>query len=226
MWKWMPSLRQTWLQSWSRSEVSMRASLTRTAKTWRLGTKARWGDVRSQRDMSCGFLTLTGNICPRAWRHFKLSHVFFHVFSLRNWISKWRQAQRVSRLPELRSLTWREPCRPFRLTLSLNSAWYVWLQDISKPHSPFSHIFFSTVSSQKAALENQLGETESRYSMQLCQLQAMVNGLESELSQLTTDIARQSSEYQMLLDTKTRLELEIAEYRRLLDGEFNQYGRY
>nr|XP_046257897.1 keratin, type I cytoskeletal 13-like [Scatophagus argus] len=73
--------------------------------------------------------------------------------------------------------------------------------------------------SLKSALEDQLAETESRYSLQLNQLQAMVNALESELSQMRTDIERQSREYQVLLDIKTRLELEIAEYRRLLDGE-------
>lgn len=73
--------------------------------------------------------------------------------------------------------------------------------------------------SQKAALEEQLAETESRCCSQLNQLQAMVNCLENELSQMRADIERQSREYQLLLDIKTRLEREIAEYRRLLDGE-------
>uniref|UniRef100_A0A3B1JMJ8 Si:rp71-1n18.1 n=1 Tax=Astyanax mexicanus TaxID=7994 RepID=A0A3B1JMJ8_ASTMX len=73
--------------------------------------------------------------------------------------------------------------------------------------------------SLKAALEGTLHDTESRYSLQLTQLQTFINNLENELSQMRLDIERQASEYKMLLDIKTRLELEIAEYRRLLDGE-------
>uniref|UniRef100_A0A3Q2Q9W1 Keratin 97 n=1 Tax=Fundulus heteroclitus TaxID=8078 RepID=A0A3Q2Q9W1_FUNHE len=73
--------------------------------------------------------------------------------------------------------------------------------------------------SLKSALEGQLTETESRYSLKLQNLQIMVDNLEAELHQIKMDIARQSQEYQVLLDIKTRLELEIAEYRRLLDGE-------
>ncbi|KAK2815583.1 hypothetical protein Q5P01_026050 [Channa striata] len=73
--------------------------------------------------------------------------------------------------------------------------------------------------SLKSALEGTLAETESRYSLQLSQLQNMVNALESELSQMKADIERQSAEYQVLLNVKIRLEMEIAEYRRLLDGE-------
>ncbi|XDV22631.1 hypothetical protein PO909_027487 [Leuciscus waleckii] len=73
--------------------------------------------------------------------------------------------------------------------------------------------------SLKAALEGTLGETESRYSLQLNQLQVIINGLETELSRMRIDIERQGSDYKLLLDIKTRLEMEIAEYRRLLDGE-------
>lgn len=68
-------------------------------------------------------------------------------------------------------------------------------------------------------MEGQLTETESRYSLQLSQLQAIVNNLESELGEMRADIQRQAHDYQVLLDIKIRLEREIVEYRRLLDGE-------
>ncbi|XP_051550591.1 keratin, type I cytoskeletal 13-like [Myxocyprinus asiaticus] len=73
--------------------------------------------------------------------------------------------------------------------------------------------------SMKAALESTLSETESRYRLQLNQLQQVIHSLEAELSRMRMDIERQGNEYSLLLDIKTRLELEIAEYRRLLDGE-------
>lgn len=89
---------------------------------------------------------------------------------------------------------------------------------IQKKAGLIAAAFFSPTV-QKAALEGQLGDTESRYSMQLTQLQTMVNNLESELCQVRADIEKQATDYQLLLNIKTRLEMEIAEYRRLLDGE-------
>ncbi|XP_051979615.1 keratin, type I cytoskeletal 19-like [Xyrauchen texanus] len=73
--------------------------------------------------------------------------------------------------------------------------------------------------SMKSALEGTLSETDSRYGLQLNQLQGVIHNLEAELSQMRTDIERQGNDYRLLLDIKTRLEMEIAEYRRLLDGE-------
>uniref|UniRef100_A0A3P8ZSN0 IF rod domain-containing protein n=1 Tax=Esox lucius TaxID=8010 RepID=A0A3P8ZSN0_ESOLU len=73
--------------------------------------------------------------------------------------------------------------------------------------------------SMKSSLETTLSDTQNRYSAQLAGLQNMVTSLEFRLSQLHANIAHNKQEYDILLDIKTRLEVEIAEYRRLLDGE-------
>ncbi|KAM4691888.1 uncharacterized protein WCC33_016695 [Rhinophrynus dorsalis] len=80
-------------------------------------------------------------------------------------------------------------------------------------------IELQTQLNMKSALEGSLAETEGRYCVQLSQLQDLISNVEAQLSELRSDIERQSYEYKILLDTKTRLEQEIATYRRLLEGE-------
>nr|XP_055040544.1 keratin, type I cytoskeletal 15 isoform X1 [Misgurnus anguillicaudatus] len=72
---------------------------------------------------------------------------------------------------------------------------------------------------RKKSLEATLADTNARYSAKLNGMQGQVASLEEQISRLKVDIDRQSQEYNMLLDIKARLEQEIAEYRRLLDGE-------
>ncbi|KAM9491880.1 LOW QUALITY PROTEIN: keratin, type I cytoskeletal 42-like [Salvelinus alpinus] len=72
---------------------------------------------------------------------------------------------------------------------------------------------------QKGYLEQSAADINGRYGSQLSQLQVHINSMEEELQHINVSIQQQASEYQILLDIKMRLEMEIAEYRRLLDGE-------
>ncbi|NXP27631.1 K1C20 protein, partial [Scytalopus superciliaris] len=76
----------------------------------------------------------------------------------------------------------------------------------------------------KQTLEGSVAETEARYSYQLAQIQAAITTLEAQLRQLRADMETQNNEYSILLDIKTRLEMEIATYRRLLEGEESRYS--
>uniref|UniRef100_A0A3Q3LTV2 Keratin 99 n=1 Tax=Labrus bergylta TaxID=56723 RepID=A0A3Q3LTV2_9LABR len=78
------------------------------------------------------------------------------------------------------------------------------------------------ISRQSILKEQNLQEVKSRFSIQLSQLQMSINMLETELQQLRVSLEQQQAEYNVLLDIKMRLEMEIAEYRRLLEGEVHE----
>ncbi|NP_001116496.1 keratin 12, gene 5 [Xenopus tropicalis] len=73
----------------------------------------------------------------------------------------------------------------------------------------------------KKSLEDSLAETDGRYGAQLQNIQLSIRSLEEQLLQIRSDMERQNMEYKQLLDIKTRLEMEIETYRRLLEGELS-----
>nr|XP_015217769.1 PREDICTED: keratin, type I cytoskeletal 13-like [Lepisosteus oculatus] len=75
------------------------------------------------------------------------------------------------------------------------------------------------INTSRVNSESRLQEVRQRSVQQIGVLQEHINILEVELKQLHADMEHQAEEYRILLDIKMRLEMEIAEYRRLLDGE-------
>ncbi|XP_064156340.1 keratin, type I cytoskeletal 18-like [Anguilla rostrata] len=71
---------------------------------------------------------------------------------------------------------------------------------------------------QKGSLEATLRDTELRYNMEIEKYNNIILQLETELTELRTNIQHQTQEYEALLNIKMKLEAEIATYRRLLDG--------
>ncbi|XP_029293875.1 keratin 99 [Cottoperca gobio] len=102
-----------------------------------------------------------------------------------------------------------------------SNTFYTELSELKRTYQSLE-ISRDSVQAEIQCLQKNMEEVNSRYSVQLSQLQMTINTMEIELQQLRVSIEQQQVEYQMLLDIKMRLELEIAEYRRLLDGELHE----
>lgn len=62
-------------------------------------------------------------------------------------------------------------------------------------------------------------DIEMRHNTEMEKYNVILLRLQEELTHIRTDIQHSTRDYESLLDIKVKLEAEIAEYRRLLDGE-------